>query len=284
MLTFPKVVTAALLVIAGSGESWASLQVYEDFDYGLAGAQLLGANGGTGFSTAWQAAGSPANSSANYVLNSGGLSFDPLATNGQSASSAAISGIGGLLRSFNQTFGADNTTMYMSLLLRPEGTLNAGFSFGYFGVLLQSSANRIFVGKPGGGATNNWALEAQGGGGQVSTGVAAAVGQTTFLVVQADFAAGPDTFTLYLNPTPGGTQPLTGTVKNDVDAGTVTGVQIFSAGAFSIDEIRIGNTFADVTPAPEPSTAIMLLLAGGSLLILNARRTGGIGSGESDRT
>jgi hypothetical protein len=277
-LTFPKVMTAVLLVLAGAGESWASLLVYEDFNYSPAGAQLLGANGGTGFSTAWQTAASPANSSANYVLNSGTLSFGPLATNGQSTSSAAIAGIGGLLRSFTQTFGADNTTVYMSLLLRPEGTLNVGYSFGYFGVFLQSSANHIFVGKPGGGDHNDWALEAQGGGGQVSTGVAAVVGQTTFLVVRADFAAGPDAFTLYLNPTPGGTEPLTGTVKNDMDAGAITGVEIFSAGAYSLDEIRIGDTFADVTPAPEPSTAIMILLAGATLVILNRSRIGGVGA------
>jgi len=262
-----------LLAIAVAAESRASLLAYEDFNYGPAGAPLLGASGGSGFSTAWQIGPAPANSSANYVLGSGSLSFDPLSVGGQSASSAAISGIGGLLRNLNQTFGADNSTMYMSFLLRPEGTLNAGFSFGYFGVSLRSSANDVFIGKPGGGDHNDWALETRGGAGQFSSGVAAAVGQTTFLVVRADFSAGPDKFTLYLNPTPGGTEPLTGTVKSDVDSGVISGVEIFSSGAFSIDEIRIGDTFADVTPVPEPSTAILLLLAGIPLVILNAMRS-----------
>ena len=236
----------------------ASLLVYEGFDYGPSGSALLSNNGGSGFSNAWSTAPGPANTDP-YVLNNSTLTDGLLQTSGQSASSIAISGIGGLARTFNQTFGADVTTIYMSVLMRPEGVLNAGFSFGYFGMFLQSNANHLFLGKPGGGDVNHWGMEVQGGGGQVSTGVGAVVGQTVLLVVRADFLPGADKFTLYLDPTPGGPEPLTGTVKNDADAGTITGLEIFSGGAFSIDEIRIGNTFADVTPVPEPTTAALML-------------------------
>ena len=45
----------------------------------------------------------------------------------------------------------------------------------------------------------------------------------------------------------------------------VTGLTIYSTGAFSLDEIRVGTTFADVVPSavvPEPSSLAMLALAG----------------------
>lgn len=245
----------------------ASLLVHEGFAYGPAGAALLGANGGTGFSGAWQTAPGPANINTNYVLTSGTLGA------GGSLSSASVNAIGGLARPLSQTFGADGTTMYMSMLMRAEGTLNEGYSFGFFGVFLESSGTHVYVGKPGGGLYGNWGLENQGGSGQVTTGVPIVVDQPMLLVLRADFQAGPDQFTLYLNPVSGGPEPLTGTVKTGVDAGTITGLEIFSSGAFSVDEIRIGDTYADVNGIPEPGTfaGVLGALAG---LVAWRRRPG----------
>jgi hypothetical protein len=82
------------------------------------------------------------------------------------------------------------------------------------------------------------------------------VGETALLVLKAEFLQGNDRFTLYVNPTPGGPEPATGPVVTGVDLGTVSGLAIYSTGAFSIDEIRLGPTFADVTPVvPLPSAA-----------------------------
>ena len=75
-----------------------------------------------------------------------------------------------------------------------------------------------------------------------------------------------DKFTLYMNPVPGAPEPLTGTVKQDADVAMISGLTLYSTGNYSIDEIRVGNTFADVTPIPEPS-AVALLLLGTSLLL-----------------
>ncbi len=80
-----------------------------------------------------------------------------------------------------------------------------------------------------------------------------------------DFTAGLDTFTLYVNPTPGGTQPLSGAVKSDTDVGTISSLSLYSTGAFSVDEIRIGTTYADVVPSavlpiPEPSSLVLVTL------------------------
>jgi hypothetical protein len=80
-------------------------------------------------------------------------------------------------------------------------------------------------------------------------------------VLKAEFAAGNDRFTLYVNPTPGAPEPGAGVVKNNSNVGNVAGLTIYSTGAFSIDEFRLGETFADVTPIPEPASAVIALCA-----------------------
>jgi hypothetical protein len=84
--------------------------------------------------------------------------------------------------------------------------------------------------------------------------------------------------TLYVDPTPGGPEPGTGVVKSDTDltVGSNLGINslvVYSTGAFALDEIRVGSTFADVTATaiPEPSTAVLAAL-GGAVLFWNSRR------------
>jgi hypothetical protein len=74
------------------------------------------------------------------------------------------------------------------------------------------------------------------------------VGHTALLVLKAQFLTGNDVFTLYTNPKPGGAEPSSGAVKSDVDLGSVSKIGIYSSGAFSVDEIRIGTTYEDVVP------------------------------------
>jgi hypothetical protein len=71
--------------------------------------------------------------------------------------------------------------------------------------------------------------------------------------VKAQFLNGHDIFTLYVNPVPGDSEPTSGAVKSDLDLGVVSAVGIYSTGGFAVDEIRIGTTFADVTPAANPA-------------------------------
>jgi hypothetical protein len=82
------------------------------------------------------------------------------------------------------------------------------------------------------------------------------------LVVKAEYATvGNDRFTLYVNPTPGGPEPVTGLVKSDANFGLVQGLTLYSTGAMRIDELRVGETFADVTPVPEPAAMGLLAVA-----------------------
>jgi len=207
---------------------------------------LLGANGGNAFSGPW---GSPS-ATANYDVGAGSLSFPRLATSGNRVTSAALtSGIGSIIRPLSTPLGEPGTTQYFSFLVRPEGVLNEGQFNGFFGLRLETAgATDLFVGKAGGGVLDQFVLENVGGTLQHASGTTVEVGDEYLLVLRADFTAANDVFTLYVDPTPGAAEPLSGTVKSDVNIGTIDKLIIYSTGAFSIDEIRIGPTFADVVP------------------------------------
>jgi hypothetical protein len=207
------------------------------------------ANSGTGFSGPWTQGGFNAFASG-YVPMEDSLCFASLRTSGGSISGGAFSAINGAIRSLAHPLGQDNTTVYISFLLRPQGTLNNGLFGGFFGLTLNGSlGNDLFIGKPGGGAAEEYVLEARGGSGQVPSGTRAVVGRTALLVVRAEFLPGNDVFTLYANPKPGGAEPASSVTKTDLDLGVVSKVGIYSTGAFAVDEVRIGTTYADVVPA-----------------------------------
>ncbi len=226
-------------------------------------------NTGTGFSAAWTLGGFNA-SAADYRASDDSLSFSKgkkddrdkkdrdddgkvgLETSAGSIIGDAFMEINGATRNLSSPLGADNTTMYVSFLLEPRGTLDQGIFNGFFGVTLNGSlGNDLFIGKPGGGAQDQYVLEARGGEGQVPSGVSTVVGKTAFLIVKAQFLPGNDQFTLYVDPKPGDSEPFNGVLKKDLDLGSVAKIGIYSTGAFVVDEIRIGSTFAEVTPATE---------------------------------
>lgn len=274
-------ITVLALLLSARTSSAAPL-AYEGFDY-PAGADLVGNAGGSGFSGPWAPGGFNASVSDNYDVAGGSLTFGPLVTGGNRVSSAPTNAIAGVTRSLAAPLGADGTTSYFSVLLRPEGTLGAGVFNGFFGLTLETAAEpELYIGKPGDGALTQYVVEDRGGGGQVSSGAAATVGESALLVLKAQFLAGNDVFTLYVNPTPGGPEPAAGAVKSNSNVGPVTGLTIYSTGAFSIDEIRVGTTFADVTPAvPEPSASLVCCLAAAAVALRRRRRSAAMRLSES---
>jgi hypothetical protein len=51
-----------------------------------------------------------------------------------------------------------------------------------------------------------------------------------------------------VNPAPGELEPTNGTVKDHTDLGITDTVLMYSTGAFSMDELRAGETFQSVLP------------------------------------
>jgi hypothetical protein len=227
-----------------------TLLAYEPFDYSPAGSDLIGRNGGTGFSGGWTGS----DLMTNFDMAPGSLPFGSLPVMGQHARSAAQITPTFLWRELANVMGAAGTTRYLSFLLRPEGVLNVGTGDGFFGLCLPGlpGGKLLFIGT--GGETHNsviernYLLEDYGGSRKVKSNHAPVIGQTVLLVVKAEFTAGNDRFTLYVNPAAGGAEPTSRTVKSDLDLGTVSRFAICSGGEVAIDELRTGETFAAVTP------------------------------------
>jgi hypothetical protein len=236
--------TAALMLM--SQPARAGQIAYEGFGQSFP----IYANDGTGFGGPWAQGGFNVFASG-YTANIASLTYPALASGtAGSISGGAFSAINGAIRQLASPLGS-GTTAYLSFLLRPDGTLGAGVFNGFFGVTLHGSlSNDLFIGKPGSGATDQYVMERRGGGGQVSSGTSANVGHVALLVVKAEFLPGNDSFTLYTNPVPSQPEPTNGVVKSDLDLGSVSEIGIYSTGAFTVDEIRIGMTYEEVVRKP----------------------------------
>lgn len=221
--------------------------VYDGFNYPQ-GSSLAGQNGGFGWNGAWGGSGLTATIAP-------GLSIGSLTTTGGSvATEAPIPGtVAFYSRQLDTSYGADNTSVYLSFLLRPE----TGFGF-YGGINLGG----LFVGKSG--PVDLYSIEAPTDDISSST-VAPVAGSTVYLVLHAEFLPGNDRFALYVNPAPGVPQPLTpDAMKTNYDLGSTDFIFLNNAGGWTTDEIRLGSTFESVTSAsrvPVPGALTLLTTA-----------------------
>lgn len=246
----------ALGSIALPSSGQAALLSYESFDY-TAG-NLVGQNGGTGFSGAWSAFNG---ANGTTVVQAAGLEYSSLETDGGKAYITPTGGSStGALRNLDATYSSG--TVYLSFLTN----LDDGARF--FGLsLYDGGTERLLIGKQGG--QTSWSLSGPVVTAQTSGTVTL---DTTFLMVlRVDFDASGanERLRLYIDPTLG-VEPavaqidlLTSTSFQfnalRIAAGFTSGPQAAAIGSF--DEIRVGTTYADVTPVPEPHVAALLGVA-----------------------
>jgi hypothetical protein len=222
-----------------------ALLAYEPFDY-QAGSLLVGKAGGFGFNGPWTEGGFNAQLFDQFKVKTGGLSFGKLATQGTNrvvgeAVLATDSGIAGLGRSFTNLLGEPGTIFYLSYLYRPDTQSE------YTSVVIGTgSGGELSIGKSG--ALNVYGLSQRGGTGRVPSKAPVTVGQTVFLVIKMEFKDGPDIFTLYVDPEPGRPEPASSALKNDFDLMEADTLFLYSRGDWSVDEIRLGTKWNDVTP------------------------------------
>ena len=143
-----------------------ALYAHDSFDLPV-GTALNGQPGGDGFAGNW--IGNPA-----FTIGSGSL-VDPtgLMTTYGNCVTSGISGENKDVRIKLATpVGGPGRTVYFSWLLRPEGTVGAGFDFGHFGLVFIDSRGiyrgDLFVGRPGTAGNFPYVLETIGGGGSKS--------------------------------------------------------------------------------------------------------------------
>jgi len=225
----------------------AALLAYEPFDY-LAGEPIVGQNNGLGFDAPWQPGGFHAKFFLGFRMQPGALSYPGLATHGSNhlsgeappAGVAAIASVGRLLSTNLAVSGAK---YYLSFLHRPDS------KDGYSVIVLGSGqGEELAIGKPGSGQ-NLYYMTHRGGQGRVHSTVNPVVGKTAFIVVKMEFSDASDRFTLFINPTPGKPEPSDGVVKEDLHLELADKLFLYSRGDWSVDEIRLGTTWQDVTPA-----------------------------------
>ena len=224
---------------------FGALIAYEPFDY-KAGELLMGQTNGLGFTSPWKPAGFNAKVPEGFEIRAGRLEFQNLATQGTNHVSASavpkeygeIYGVG---RTVGTNFGVDGTKFYLSYLCRSDGE-------GEYTSLIvgNGDGNELSVGKSG--TANDYVIGQRGGIGRIPAGVGQRPGEVIFLVVKMEFKQGPDRFTLYVNPKPGQSEPAAGIVKDDLDLDPTNMIILYSRGAWSVDELRVGTRWADVTP------------------------------------
>lgn len=225
---------------------------YESFNY--ATGSLDTRNGGTGWSGGWATAGSPAPMASTVA----GSILDPSANlvhriDNSATTTVTASGVAEY-RNLSTTLGSNSSTRWMSFLMRPNGLITTD---AYAGMGLGGTANfgdgGLFIGALDSG---QYGIELTGGGLTVTAANSVVTpGTPVLLVMKMEFMAGNDTFTLYVNPTPGRDTPdstvgMTAVHSGLLDLGNFTRVIIQSGDSLTgtFDEIRFGNTFAEVTP------------------------------------
>jgi hypothetical protein len=280
----------AVALFSGSNAS-AALLAYEGFDY-TAGTSLSNYNGGFGFSSAWGA-------SPGVAVIQSGMSYDSLQVIGnglyvEGTAGASPNGSVAIFRDLSAARGTDGTTTWLSFLHvrtgAEGGTSGPGGTASYLRPvnlsLFEAGTERLALGE---GTRNTgdedvWGLVVAG-----STANAATRWTTdpldllSLAVVRIDHGIGnADTAYMWINPTLGPEPDIA------VADATTTGNFGFNrlrpfAGNPStasgnigaqglIDEIRIGETWMDVTPVPEPSTWALISLGGLVWLALQRKR------------
>ncbi|MCW1924392.1 hypothetical protein OKA05_17630 [Luteolibacter arcticus] len=261
----PTLITSGLLPVA----SQAALIATENFDY--ADGSVVGQAGGTGWTyERTDEAGAPLQTPSNWNNEFG---------THQIVSSALVTNGGGVRREFggvtegagsasNEREGAfrGTGTMFFSVSYTPTtGNQWAGVSsYDFSG----ENAEKIFWGAPGGANGGNFFGIDAVGDGQTNSTIPVVTGQTYVLIGMLDFDN--DLLGLWVDPDANDT-----VVSHDVSRAYTggnwsTSLRLASGNQVTWDNLKVGTSFADVLPIPEPS-ASLLGLAGAALLVRRRR-------------
>jgi len=273
-------VISIVVVSAMAQSASAELLVYEPFDYPL-GEQLIGKNGGTGFTSAWRD-----ETIAGAATIQAGLTFPGLPVAGNSVLMSGATGVLQIFRNHVNVEGADGTTTWLSYIGQrlgpiqdppnnPDNPYPRGVNISFYNTELGAPARERFaIGGSTDGPSNNWAFIGQG---QVAnflpaTNPPAPYGGAppAFVVVRIDHHGPPNTdgpgnlddAYLFINPDPGFEPPTSvanamrlGTEPNAFDYSGLDYLRPFIGntsggrpyGELLWDELRIGTTYSDVT-------------------------------------
>lgn len=240
-----NVVRMILPVVCGLGMSVAAFaqsgsMSYDAFSNGPR-ADLDGSNAGTGWTTPWMEMGQGGNISV--TNHADGLSFMGLGVKPGCAQvpEAVYPAMVDYARGHAAIPG---NTMYMSFLLRPRADAS-----NWFTLRLGTYPSQVDVGVPMGYYEYGFML---GDGVFALSPVPVQVGKTVFLVLEIEHLAANNStaYRLYVDPTPG--QPKPSWAMAEMGRGGVrpfgTYVEPLGYGGYTMDEVRFGSSWSQVTP------------------------------------
>jgi len=242
-----RLLAALALFLILHSSARAALIASDFFEYDP-GSALNGQSGGEGFGGAWtKPTSDPTQFTDNYKVAAGPLYYPGLLTPGNHISTRWVPGIAGLERALAAPVAANqDATRYISFLLRPDGVLGQGPYDGYFGVYLEQQS--VFMGRPGSSPSAPYVLEKVGGAEQCLTGVMPVVGETILMVLKMSMTRSNTTYSLFIDPVPDEAEPNADAIKLSKSTYDLTALHLYSDGAFSLSNLRVGETFADVVP------------------------------------
>jgi hypothetical protein len=295
--------TVMMVLMIAAGAASADLLAYEGFNVSVGDldGQATGPSGSYFAGTeAWSVSGD--STVDGWEGQTGGLSYGTLITNGGSArgwrgNGSTYNDSGGadaVLAASSPTTNTDHTELYFSALINGDSIL---------------AANSIVVGWDHETATGNdriHGFEIRGAGDIWSyggtgtdddddsdTGLALAAGDNLIVIRVTDKTAGGNTdeYDLWLNPDLSNPGAADYSAPDGFNAGLVVNNGDFGFDGFFmnetfdnsgtgsngveqsvlVDELRIGETFADVTPIPEPATMALLGIGGLGVLLKRKR-------------
>lgn len=261
----------------------AALLLYDGLDYTPIGSDLTSNNGGSsGGGASWDGAWAVGENNGNPEVTqviAGGLSYGSLVSEGNASEDNVGNDSLGNARPFTGVSTSDGTSLWFSSLIDPTATDNKLYN-GWF--TNESKLNGddgfgwIFEPVNDTSATITPYISAEGSASSVfSYGIDDAI----LVVGRIDFSdtADSDDLRLWIDPTIGGAAPSDASATASflggefVDGGSFFAVGANNGGEAVFDEFRLGNTFSDVTPVPEPHSAALLLVAGALLLVRRRR-------------
>jgi hypothetical protein len=255
----------------------ATMLFSDGFDY-TAGNGLSGSGG-------WLGGGATALS-----INSGNLTYPGLADTSPSGNNLKLTS--GLTASTDYTnfngSAVTSGTIYFSFLLSPTALPTANQELmdllpaGSTGLAGSSAPLGIYVGQQTANVQYKIGVRHGLSGATYATGGWATLNSTNLIVAAYTFndGAANDTVSLWVNPTPGGSQPTADVSFGNALLADAANLQVLgikaqspavTQGNWLFDAFRVGDAWADVVPIPEPST-FALAGAGLGLMIAMIRR------------
>ncbi len=234
--------TLALAVVAGQAR--ASLLAEETFDYAVGG--LNGQAGGTGWAGAWS---NPGNE---WAVTTPGLAVPGLGI------SSPDNGITCVASGNIKTTNRDFTSAFTSGVVYLGAVLRKSFGPAHYGYV--AVVNGINYGFKIGWNSDNWHLSGGGAaanawGAPVDSGVPIVLDEPVLAVLKIDIDN--KTGYLYINQAEEGTPDC---IATGVRFGMLTlSIRGANNGASSVDDIRIGTTYADVAAVHIPNPTIITI-------------------------